>query len=231
MESEAKRIFLEGKEKMKTPGMEEEAFSLISQAAETGLSEALYSLGLLYTYGKGINVNFEIAAQKFKQAADQGFGEAQYIYAECLQNGKGITQNKEEALKYYELAADSNHQTAQYKLSHLLYSSNKLLASLYFNLAVENWHPDARYEWAVAQIAKFGDDPVDEETAQTIINSIKYAADNDVIMAQFSLGRMFKDGIGTTPNAEQAIHYLELALKNGVEEAQEILNELKPPET
>lgn len=73
-------------------------------AAEAGVADAQYDLGVLLLDGKGTFKSEEEAVRYFKLAADQGNADAQYNLGICYYQGRGVAESHEEAIRYLELA-------------------------------------------------------------------------------------------------------------------------------
>ena len=93
-------------------------------AAEQGHLKAMYSLGMQYDMGQGLEQNHEEAARLFRQASNQGLPEAQVYLGVMYDKGLGVEQNYREAIKWYRQAAAQGNATAQYNLG-LMYDKGK----------------------------------------------------------------------------------------------------------
>ncbi|ESQ77189.1 SEL1-like repeat protein [Asticcacaulis sp. AC402] len=84
------------------------------RAAEGGISEAMYSLGLQYYNGEGGAQDRSTAAMWFRQAALRGQPDSQFNLGILHENGVGVALNPTESYKWYALAArdDSNPRNA-----------------------------------------------------------------------------------------------------------------------
>ncbi len=71
-----------------------------------------HNLGVLYTMGVGMPLNFRSAYKWFKLAADEGLPQAQLNVGIALQSGMGTPKDFVGAYKYYTLAAASGLPTA-----------------------------------------------------------------------------------------------------------------------
>ncbi len=88
-------------------------------AAQDGLPEANYQLGVMRLQGQGLPVDFAEAVRWFTVAAEQGVPEAQHNLAILYQEGKGVVRNIETAALWYRRAADQGSTRAQIKLSDM----------------------------------------------------------------------------------------------------------------
>ena len=71
-----------------------EAGKWFQKAAEQGLAQAQFNLGVAYHNGYGIMKNQKQAVKWFTKAAEQNLGDAQYNLGVAYANGDGITQNQ-----------------------------------------------------------------------------------------------------------------------------------------
>jgi TPR repeat protein len=92
------------------------ATRLFRQAAEQGLAEAQYNLGLCYKKSEGVPQDKAQAARLYRQAAEQGRAEAQNSLGVCYEKGEGVPQDKAQAARLYPQAADQGFAAAQYNL-------------------------------------------------------------------------------------------------------------------
>jgi TPR repeat protein len=93
------------------------------KAAETGISGALYNLGVLALQkGAGDKPDYATAADYFRRAADAGDGEAAYSYGVLVREGKGVALDTDEAAKWLKRAADENVIAGQVEYAIMLFN-------------------------------------------------------------------------------------------------------------
>lgn len=92
------------------------AMTWYRKAAESGLPEAQYGIGVLYDKGSGIERDSSEAARWFERAANQGFVAAEFNLANYYRAGDGVSQDYEKALAYYNKAALQGFAAAQFNL-------------------------------------------------------------------------------------------------------------------
>ena len=97
-------------------GFHAEAAKWCRKAAEQGLAEAQYKLGLKYENGWGVPINHAEAVKWLSLAAEQGLAEAQFNLALKYDEGYGVPENDAEAVKWYRKAAEQRHAGAQHCL-------------------------------------------------------------------------------------------------------------------
>ena len=89
------------------------AMKLYQSAALGGNAYGMYSVGLMYFDGKGVDRSYVQALKWYKQASDKGYPQAQHAYGAMLEQGQGIKKNLGEAVKYYTMAANQGYTLSQ----------------------------------------------------------------------------------------------------------------------
>jgi hypothetical protein len=89
-----------------------EAFRLYRLSAEKGDKVALYSLGYMYNYGKGVRLNLVEAFKCYKKSAELGYPDAQHKVNSMYRSRKGVTHNPAEADEYVKLDAERGDKNA-----------------------------------------------------------------------------------------------------------------------
>ena len=112
------------------------AFDLYTKAANKGLPEAQYELGLMYDDEDDDYYNPEEAVRWYKKAAEQGHPNAQYNLAVSYDFGDGVREDDSLAMSWYTKAAAQGHADAQYNLA-LMYENGEGLEKPNFDKAIE----------------------------------------------------------------------------------------------
>ncbi len=107
----------------------ETALAVFRPLAEKGDAKAQSILGLMYSYGEGVPVDYREAARWYRRAAEQSSGVAQYNLGMFYLDGKGVSQNTDEAIAWLTKAADGGHFRARSELAKLGVGSYSSLAS------------------------------------------------------------------------------------------------------
>ncbi len=76
-------------------------------------------LGVFYVYGKGVEVDYDIAMEYFLAAED--YSQAQYYIGQMYENGYGVDVDYEEAFNWYAKAAETDYAPALTQLGYLYY--------------------------------------------------------------------------------------------------------------
>ena len=92
------------------------AFSYFRRAAEKGSKNAMYSMGLAYLDGIGVEQSERLAVDCFRKAVDKGHIEAMVELGVCYANGTGIKQNYSRAIEFYIRAANLGNDEAEFNL-------------------------------------------------------------------------------------------------------------------
>jgi TPR repeat protein len=95
----------------------------VRAAAEDGVAQAQYELGMRYVLGeKGACLDYEAAAYWFRKAAEQGFAQAQATLGGCYLDGKGVNKDFKQAVYWWRKAAEQGHVQAQNLLGFYYYN-------------------------------------------------------------------------------------------------------------
>lgn len=74
-------------------------------AADLGIAEVQYCLGVCYENGNGVEKDYQEAVKWYRKAAEQGNEGAQCNLGFCYDKGRGIIQNKVKAYAWYALSS------------------------------------------------------------------------------------------------------------------------------
>jgi uncharacterized protein len=121
----------------------------IKPLAEQGNATAQFSLGLMYTVGKGVPKDHKTAVKWHRLAAEQGHAHAQALLGVAYGNGQGVPQDYKTAVKWYRLGAEQGQRNAQYNLG-VMYRrgqgvpQNDKTAVKWYTLGAEQGHAGAQ---------------------------------------------------------------------------------------
>ncbi len=105
------------------------ALAVFRPLAENGDAKAQSILGLMYSYGEGVPVDYRESARWYRRAAEQSSSVAQYNLGMFYLEGKGVSQNTDKAIKWLTKSADGGHFRARSELAKLGADSYSDLAS------------------------------------------------------------------------------------------------------
>ncbi len=98
-----------------------EAFENWMLLAIEGDAEAQFNLGLLYSEGKGVPVDYRQAVFWYQKGAEQGHTGAQYNLAHLYFGGHGVDKDPVKATHWWQQAAQRGHVLAQQYLGYAYY--------------------------------------------------------------------------------------------------------------
>lgn len=135
----------------------EQAAYWFRKAADQGIPNAAYNLGVLYHNGLGVKQNIDEAIKWYEKASNERHPEASYNLGIAHIEGIGVPYNPQKAAMYFETAAEQGIMEAAYNLglvyeNGLLGSENLMEALYWYNYATERGSMDARI--ALEQLAK-----------------------------------------------------------------------------
>lgn len=90
------------------------AYKEFYAASLTNNPDAIYTIGTMYTEGKGVGKDLNQAAIWFEKAAQLGHTFSQYNLANMYYFGQGVPQDYFKALLLYKKASDKGMKEAQY---------------------------------------------------------------------------------------------------------------------
>ena len=96
-----------------------------TEAANNGIANAKYNLGVLYHQGLGVEQSISQAITLYDEAADLGHAEAQYNLGIAYIEGIGVPYTPNTAARYFRQAADQGVVEAAYNLG-LIYENGLL---------------------------------------------------------------------------------------------------------
>lgn len=218
-----------------------QAFFYYKLAAEGGLTEAQYSLGLCYLRQDGTGENEEEAFKWFRkavhaeddmtalsrlqQAAEKGNKKAQYIFGFYYRYGKGgivqdggVVQGDETAFNWYEKAAEAGLSYAQNTVGFCY--SNGIGVSVNDEMAL-HWYyiaADNGDTWAINNIGvcySNGEGGLHKDK-KTALDWFRKAADSGNALAMSNIGTYYEYGEGGIRKDEQrALEWHRMAADNG----------------
>ncbi|WP_249727472.1 tetratricopeptide repeat protein, partial [Bacillus paralicheniformis] len=89
-------------------------------AAEKNVAEAMFTLGIIYEQGLGVEADVEAAFNAYKKSAELGYVKAQYRLGGIYLEGRlGQTKEVNRGLFWYERAAEQSHVDSFYDLGYI----------------------------------------------------------------------------------------------------------------
>lgn len=121
----------------------------ISEAAASGLPEALYQLAQMYLTGIGTETSDEEAFRLFLESAEAGDADGMYMVAKMYEIGRYVECDPRKAMEWYLKAAEIGNEAAMFNIG-LLYENgigveaNRAEAISWFILAHHMGKPEAK---------------------------------------------------------------------------------------
>jgi hypothetical protein len=169
------------------------------RAADQGMAEAQYNLGVMYQDGLGVEQSDAEAARYYQLSAEQGFADAQVNLGLMHAEGRGVPQDLSEAQRLWQLAAAQGHANAQAILDRL-----------------QNSIGSDPHELTFAD----GGQAYNNGDYATALQRWRVAAEGGHARAQYMLGLMYHQGQGVEKNSLEAARYWAMAAESGNSGAQ-----------
>ena len=182
---------------------------VLSEAAYAGDIDAQFNLGMSYSFGKGVEQNFEKALSWFLKCANQGDSKAQYYVGVMFLNGHGTQIDQIKAAEWLKKSANQGDADAQCDLGMLYLQGcgveiNESVAISYFQKAAEQGNADAQFNLAVLYETGEG---INEDATQASFWYQKAALQGDRD-AQRALAKAYSLGLGVIQDTKLATYWV-----------------------
>ncbi len=171
-----------------------------TEAANNGVANAKYNLGVLYHQGLGVESNIDKAMELYASAAQIGHPEAQYNLGIANIEGIGVPYNPGRASRYFESAAEDGVTEAAYNLG--LIHENGLLGAVRPDLAL-SWYKraaDAGSVEASAALKQLANSlGIDVRDVERAITSSKPDTNNDTALLSKVQQELMRRGLYPGP--------------------------------
>ncbi len=157
----------------------DKAAPLLKQAADSGIAEAQYNLGVTLEYGYGVEKNIDSAFYWYLKSADQGWNDGLYKMMMAHAEGVGVSQSNKKAFEYALACASNNDITCMFNV----------VGAYQDGLGTEK-DLDKMLEWAI-KIGKL-------ETPENLMKSGK------ITSARLNLAYMYRDGRNVEKNLKES---------------------------
>lgn len=204
------------------------AIQAYQKAAEEGNALGAYNLGLMYEYGKGIEVNNLQAKKYYQEAAGKGMPAAMTQLAGLYFNGAGTQRDAQKALAWYKKAAALGDDKALYQLG--LLSETGLATKLsysdaihYYQQAAEKGNEKAMI--ALARMYQYGlGVEKDISKARQWYEQLALRHNG---YAQYQLATFYLEGLEGESMIDKGRQLLKRASENGNMEARQLLRSIQ----
>lgn len=194
------------------------------EAAESGDVEAQFNLAMSYSFGEGVEQNFEKAHSLFLKSASQGDKRAQYYLGVMYSNGHGTSTDFDKAFIWFSKSALQGDADAQCELGMMYLQGlgvkkNEKVAFENFFKAAEQGQADAQHNVAVSYEAGEG---VEKDISQAAIWYRKAAEQGDA-EAQTQIERLFAEGLCNEKDKQETLQWYQRAATQNLKFAQNAL--------
>ena len=194
------------------------------EAAESGDVEAQFNLAMSYSFGEGVEQNFEKAHSLFLKSASQGDKRAQYYLGVMYSNGHGTSTDFDNAFIWFSKSALQGDADAQCELGMMYLQGlgvkkNEKVAFENFLKAAEQGQADAQHNVGVSYEAGEG---VEKDISQAAIWYRKAAEQGDA-EAQMQIERLFAEGLCNEKDKQDILQWYQRAATQNMKFAQNAL--------
>ena len=168
--------------------------------------DAINELGIKYSKGIGVPVNYVAAMNYFKKAAHMGNLNAMVNIGKFYQAGAGVIQNDYEALGWYKAAANKGNVEAMYLTARLYHenNNNKLAMDFYAKAA------SFGYQKAVMELGQI----YEEHSYFAAVKYYRIFAEKGNGEAMCTIGRLYSTGDKSlSENKNEALKWFFLAFE------------------
>lgn len=207
-------------------GRYDSAFEGFSEYAKKGNATAQYYLGKMYYEGQcvGGSRNYDKAAEWYRKSAEQGDADAQYELGCMYYDGKGVSRDYAKAAEWYQKSAEQGNAAAQFSLGYM-YNKGEGVSKDYAK-AVE-WYlkfaeqGDPFFVHAIDEQLDFMYSFIGVSQDYTKAGEeFRKSAEQGNTIAQYYLGRMYKNGRGVSQDNAKAVEWYRKSAEQGYVDAQ-----------
>jgi TPR repeat protein len=200
-----------------------EATQWLQKGAQQGDASAQLLYGYMALGGIGMEKNLAEGVKWMRLAATED-PTAQTLMGTLYLHGAGVEKNVNEGVRRLKEAAERGVPQAMTTLGAVYQSGNGVVqdyaeAARWLRKAVEHNDPKAKAMLGLQYLQGFG---VARDEAQGFA-LIRQAAEAGDATGQFGLAMAFISGKGIAPNRDEAIKWLQAAARQGITEAQQML--------
>lgn len=197
------------------------ALENLMQSAALGNFTASNQIGIMYDKGFGVEKNAEQAFSWYKDSAEKGHPIGMNNLAYCYERGYGTQKDFEKAAEWYKKSAELGNVDSMIELAD--YYEEVLIdfkkAKMWLEKAVEAGSAEA-----VNRLGVFYSDR--EENDEEAVKCFNKAIELDYPDAYLNLALCYRDGTGVEKNIKKAEELLLKAAQLGVDDADEIREEM-----
>ena len=218
-------LYLDGRIGKQSPKEMAKGMGLVEEAADAGLIDAIYFLGLCYEEGDYVDSVDEVKALSYYSTlADNGVASGQTKMGVFYETGSGgLEPDTAKAIEYYRLAAEQDYPLAvlflgdMYRVGCSTLPQDKTKAFELYTRAHELGSGAGTYYIGRSYLEGCG---VTVDTAKAIPYLYKAANEAGVGNAAYRLAEFYNYGLGgMEANGDSALHYYFMGHQNGSPDA------------
>lgn len=96
----------------------------LTALAEQGDAQAQFTVGYMYSSGRGLPLNVEQTTYWYTASAEQGYAKAQHMLGKLYETGEGVSPDIETAASWYLKAAEQEYFMAMMQISAMYFEGN-----------------------------------------------------------------------------------------------------------
>lgn len=194
-----------------------EALDPLIYLADRGNVLALYEIGDIYLYGRGVEKDFGKAFEWFEKSAKKGNGLALYQIGYMYFNGKGVEKDFGKAFEWFKKSAEQGFAPAQYNLGLIYASKGKLEEAFeWFKRAAEEGHVQSQFNISCNYFLGEGV----KQSNEKAFKWLEKAAQGGCVDAQHALGLMYYDGEVVGQDYSEAFEWFKKSAEQGDKDSQ-----------
>ena len=204
---------------------DETAAKWFSKAADQRYKYAQYALAGLYSRGKGVQQDDEKALDLYTRAAAQGVPYAAWELGKRYWDGVGCSPDERQAARYFAmayqgfrtLAEEQPDDRLQYRIGWMLLhgvgtEKDEQAALEWLEKSAGLKNPHAEYQMAKHILA---DPSATLERINQAVNWLTHAAEAGLDYAQYTLGKLYRDGESVGHDMTRAVIWFSQAAEQG----------------
>ncbi len=193
-------------------------------AAEAGVAEAQFDLGVLYAQGRGVSRDLTAATKWYRKAADQGNAAAEFALGQMYSLGWGVPRDEADALRWIQMANDPDSDgppTDWALIEGYGVPRDQKQAAYWYELAANKGHAEAQYN--LGRLYATGEG-VHQDQEQAL-RWIRASASQGYPPAQARFGTRYATGSGITQDHRLAYFWLTVAYLRGEKNIEKLRKE------
>jgi uncharacterized protein len=197
------------------------AYSEWKAAADQGVAEAQFDLGVLYAQGRGVRRDLTQAEQWYRKAAEQGNSEAEFALGQMYARGWGVPRDEADAMRWFQMANSPETDgpaTDWAVIEGYGVQKDDTQAAYWYEQAAQKGHPEAQF--SLARLYSSGKGvPHDEDQA---VRWTRASAGRGYSPAQAALGTRYARGQGMDRDDKRAYFWLTVAYLHGEKSVEKV---------